>query len=417
MPQARVFHIHVHSWLASVSLTKLACREIIDESDVYIDVHKAIRRMAPAPKARYQRRSSHNGRHSDGDDGKSSEDTKIGEEDTAKTGLPRPALNPLAVAENGKGRERSGSPLRSTVLLRRSSANIDGRLENVPVRANFDDIKQHLKHLGPSNRASNPKVTKSTTVKIKPGVVVHDEPRSHTVAEEAIPEVPRYEEEDEPEDDETTSLLRAVTPKDGAHALAQSYGATSNATLPRSFDESPTRSALQAKAADTAKLEEQATQTSAHASTTDLPAAASTTPGVQTKKSTSSSSDTENLPETSPYGHRKSLFARSGSITEQVVETRGIKKTVLGMTSSNEDEDESRQSNKSGSRASLPSGVLPLIEAGDEEGSGSGSPTTPSPSNAEGDSPTTSTGGNQNGAGNGAGKKKTRRKKKKGGKP
>ena len=27
-------------------------REIIDESDVYVDVHKAIRRMAPAPRTR-----------------------------------------------------------------------------------------------------------------------------------------------------------------------------------------------------------------------------------------------------------------------------------------------------------------------------------------------------------------------------
>src|SRR4051794_35940735 len=28
------------------------CREIIDESDVFVDVHKAIRRMTPAPRTR-----------------------------------------------------------------------------------------------------------------------------------------------------------------------------------------------------------------------------------------------------------------------------------------------------------------------------------------------------------------------------
>lgn len=371
-------------------------REIIDESDVYIDVHKAIRRMAPAPKARYQRRHSHNGRPvADEEDGKSSEDTKVGEEEHL-----RPPLNPIA-SETSKGLERSGSPMTSTMLLRRSSANVDGRLENVPVRANFDDIKQHLKHLGPSNRASNPKTTRSTTVKIKPGVVVQDGLPSHPLTEEVIPENPRYEEE-EPEGNETTSLLRSITPKDGAHALAQTYGATS---LSRSFDDSS------APAAPQAKLEDQATQTSASPSTTDLPATAEESiPELSTKKSTSSSSETGEAVETNPYGHRKGLFARSGSITEQYVETRGIKKTVLGTTSSNEeDEDESRAENKMT--------VLPLTEESrDETGSGSGSPSTRSPAGAE-DSllPEGAQDGGNNGGG--GGKKKTRRKKKKGGKP
>lgn len=362
--------------------------------------------MAPAPKARYQRRPSHSGKPvADGDDGKSSEDTKVGEENTPQNDdSRRPALNP--VSDASKGRDRSGSPMTSTLLLRRSSAGVDGRMENVPVpvRASFDDIKQHLKHLGPSNRASNPKVTRSTTVKIKPGVVVHEQPRSHSVAEEVIPEVPRYEEE-EPEGDETTSLLKgAITPKDGVHALAQSYGATGTAAFSRSLDNS-TPSFPQMKTADTTKQEDQATQTSAHPSTTDLPAAASTVPELRTQKSTSSNSETEQ-PESNPYGHRNSLFARSGSITEQVVETRGIRKTVLGTTSSNEDEDEQRP--KSASRISL---ALSPVEGRDEEGSGSGQSTTPA---AEEGSQGQKEGSNENGNGNSAGKKKNRRKKRKG---
>lgn len=348
--------------------------------------------MAPAPKARFQRRSSHSGKpYTDGEDGKSSEDTKIGEEDTLQNDSHRPALNP--VSDASKGRDRSGSPMTSTLLLRRSSAGVDGRMENVPVRASFDDIKQHLKHLGPSNRASNPKITRSTTVKIKPGVVVHEHPSSHSVADEVIPEVPRYEEE-EPEGDETTSLLRgAITPKDGVHALAQSYGATGAAALSRSLDTSAP-SVPQLKTADTTQLEDQATQTSAHASTTDL------TTAPRAPKSNSSSSETEH-PESSPYGHRKGLFARSGSITEQVVETRGIRKTVLGMTSSNEDEEEHEQRLKSTS------------EGGDEEGSGSGpssSPAVEEGSNGQkGENNET-----ENGGGNSASKKKNRRKKRKG---
>jgi len=39
-------------------IEELIGEEIIDESDVYIDVHKAIRRLTPAPKARVQRRLS-----------------------------------------------------------------------------------------------------------------------------------------------------------------------------------------------------------------------------------------------------------------------------------------------------------------------------------------------------------------------
>lgn len=360
--------------------------------------------MAPAPKARFQRRLSHSSKPvTDGDDGKSSEDTKVGEEDAPQKDSQRPALRPATDAS--KGRDRSGSPMTSTVLLRRSSAGIDGRMENVPVRASFDDIKQHLKHLGPSNRASNPKVTRSTTVKIKPGVVVHEQPTSN-VAEEVIPEVPHYEEE-EAEGDETTSLLRgAITPKDGVHALAQSYGATGAANLSRSLSNT-TPSFPQTKTDESTKEEDQATQTSAHPSTTDLRAVTSTVPELRTKKSTSSSSDPDH-PESGPYSHRKSLFARSGSITEQVVETRGIRKTVLGMTSSNEDEEE--QHSKSASRVSL---ALSPTEGENGEGSGSGHS---SPPGGEGDSNAQKGGNNENEGGNGnsASKKKNRRKKRKG---
>ncbi|KAJ4393260.1 cell agglutination protein Mam3 [Gnomoniopsis smithogilvyi] len=387
-------------------IEELIGEEIIDESDVYIDVHKAIRRMAPAPKARFQRRSSHSGKPiADGDDAKSSEDTKVGVEETRQKDSQRPAINP--VSDASKPRDRSGSPMTSTLLLRRSSAGIDGRMENVPVRASFDDIKQHLKHLGPSNRASNPKVTRSTTVKIKPGVVVHEQPPPNSVADEVIPEVPHYEEE-EAEGDETTSLLRgAITPKDGVLALAQKYGATGATNLSRSLSNS-TPYFPPTKAADPAPKEDQATQTSAHASTTDLPAAATpNVPELRTKKSTSSSSEIE-PPESGPYGHRKGLFARSGSITEQVVETRGIRKTVLGMTSSNEDEEE--QHSKSASRVSL---VLSPTEGQNGEGSGSGHS---SPHGAQDDANGQKGGSNDNEGGNGnsASKKKNRRKKRKG---
>lgn len=367
--------------------------------------------MAPAPKAKYQRRLSHGGKSiADGNDGKSSEDTKVGEDEGLENGDTR-KRDVKPAAETGHVRERSGSPMTGTLLLRRSSAGPDGRLDNVPVRASFDDIKQHLKHLGPSNRASNPKTTRSTTVKIKPGIVVHEPPQSASLAGETIPEAPNDEGED---DDETTSLLRGkIIPKDGAHAVAQTYGATSIASLPRSGENTP----LITKSVDPTAQEDQATQTSAHASRTDLTAIAAESPPQRARSHRSSSgSETSPIDASSPFASasRKSLLARSGSITEQVVETRGIKKTILETTSSNDEDDEQRHHRMaSRSNLSLPStGLLSPVPGDEEETSPGASNSSPSPGESAGSSMANA--GNQNGGGNGGSKKKNRRKKRKG---
>lgn len=371
--------------------------------------------MAPAPKARYQRRLSQGGKSiADGNDGKFSEDTKVGDDEAHENGDgPKKDVRP----DIGLNRERSGSPMTQTLLLRRSSAGLDGRLENVPVRANFDDIKQHLKHLGPSNRASNPKTTRSTTVKIKPGIVVHDVPQPTSVAEEPIPEAPHDEGEDDNDNDndnETTSLLRGkVTPKDGAHALAQSYGATAAGSLPRSLPRNLDNAPF-IKTVDLSAQEDQATQTSAHASAVDLTSAeASRQPDVRSLRS-GSGSESSPIEPSSPYASRKSLLARSGSITEQVIETRGIKKTILETTSSN-DEDEEHRHQKMASRSNLSlasTGPLSPVAGGEEdtsqERSEMASPSIGGPASSTGST------GNQNGGGGSSGKKKNRRKKRKG---
>lgn len=387
---------------------------------MYIDVHKAIRRMAPAPKARYQRRHSHGQPTPDGNDGKSSEDTKVGEEDPSEAfDIQKRRYN--TVPEHNEHRDRSGSPRTGTFLLRRTSAGVDGRMENVPVRASFNDIRQHLKHLGPSNPASNPKATKSTTVKIKPGTVVTEPPRSNTVAEEVIQEEPRNEDEDEDEEgDETTSLLRGkvVAPKDGVQALAKSYGGTGASGQPRGLESAPSIKV------DVPR--EVAALTGARPGTADVTAAASSS----AKPEQGSSSDTSPTGSNSPYGHKKGLFARSGSITENVVESRGIRKVVLETTSSNDDEDEEQRvgtahSGKAASRTNLvltqTSEPSPPEGEGDEDGAGGASTDAGGP--AEGASGAGAAAESQNGGGSGGGgggggggKKKNRRKKRKGGK-
>ncbi|ROV92103.1 hypothetical protein VSDG_07537 [Cytospora chrysosperma] len=420
-------------------IEELIGEEIIDESDVYIDVHKAIRRMAPAPKARYQRRHSQGHPAPDANDGKSSEDTKVGEEDHSDN-YDNSKKRSNGVAESDEHRDRSGSPMTGTFLLRRTSAGVDGRMENVPVRASYNDIRQHLKHLGPSNPASNPKATKSTTVKVKPGTVIQDQPRSTTVAEEAIREEPQEETREEPQeeprddddddnDDEMTSLLRGkLVPKDGVQALAQSYGATGAAALSRSPENKPPIKVDVPKEAE-------AVQALAQASTAELRTATPTS--AKPEQRSGSSSDTSPTGSNSPYGYKKGLFARSGSITENVVESRGIRKVVLETTSSNSDEDEEQQGSMSAriasrSNLSLPNPPPPEGDE-DEEGNG-GVPTAAGVSEANANGSGASA-GNQNGdsndagggggsagggggggGGSGGGKKKNRRKKRKGGK-
>jgi metal transporter CNNM len=62
----------------------------------------------------------------------------------------------------------------TTFLLRRRSSGAAGgsldRATNHGIRSDDPDIRQHLKHLGPSNVASRPKATRISTVKIKQAV-------------------------------------------------------------------------------------------------------------------------------------------------------------------------------------------------------------------------------------------------------
>ncbi|BDD62893.1 hypothetical protein MAP00_007846 [Monascus purpureus] len=135
-------------------IEELIGEEIIDESDVFIDVHKAIRRMTPAPKARVPK-------------------GRVVEE-------------PPAVHFEGEHPEpQSEATERTSGELRRSS--IETPLPRFQMRIpNYqkdpdspdrwvthigatDEIREHLKHLGPSNLASRPRQTRYQNVKIKRG--------------------------------------------------------------------------------------------------------------------------------------------------------------------------------------------------------------------------------------------------------
>jgi metal transporter CNNM len=233
----------------------------------------------------------------------------------------------------------SSSPKTAMLMMRRSSAGVDGQFVKtaVPVRANFEDIKLHLKHLGPSNPATNPKKTQSTTVKVKPGTGTHSAPpRSASLAEPLVEELPAEE------GDETTSLLRPrMTPKDGIQVLRQQqrYGSVSPAVT---VQLAPPRNGVPTFVLDEAVDQvDKSTQTLAKAGQPDLASPSMETVGQQTRGASSSGESTVSITktETNTTLIAQRPYVRSGSITENVIESRGVRKVVLETSSSNDDEE------------------------------------------------------------------------------
>ncbi|KAH7346275.1 hypothetical protein BKA65DRAFT_273919 [Rhexocercosporidium sp. MPI-PUGE-AT-0058] len=296
-------------------IEELIGEEIIDESDVYIDVHKAIRRMAPAPKARAQR-----GSVAENPIVHMPEDRLIDfaeeQEPTVKKILSAEPTSEAATANYGT------SP--KTTFLRRSSSGMDGN--TIAVRGNMNDMREHLKHLGPSNLASRPKSTRYNTVKIKSALG----PRSESRTDSSIVQEPPHEERyldypsPAPEGGEGEGLLKSAGKEasDGVHALQQGYGSfgpnsaskLSNRQVdakndeneplirPRSRPESPTKPVTRVDSHESQK-----------------------------------SSDTLTSLRSVDSGHKRKGPARSGSITENIIEAGGVRKVVLETTSSGDD--------------------------------------------------------------------------------
>lgn len=137
-------------------IEELIGEEIIDESDVYIDVHKAIRRINPSPLAR--RTVSTHYRHTD---------TAIavatltaaapGLEHIENNDVKRNSEDLLVHEDHPSSEHEAGS---APPTMRRSSQQTS--LAGIP-----EDILPQLKFLGPANHAGNPRQTSSKTVKIK----------------------------------------------------------------------------------------------------------------------------------------------------------------------------------------------------------------------------------------------------------
>lgn len=290
-------------------IEELIGEEIVDESDVFIDVHKAIRRTNMAPRSRVPRIA--------------------GEKKAAVSAAP----DLIDISE--------GQTLESADLQRQNAQELDAakpqqaprRQSNNSLimdpktkqRASIDDVKEHLKHLGPSNLASRPKTTRYASVKIKPGTgnTAQQAPQTN---DRATPIRRISESHSEYGTGIGEGLLKSggKDASDGVQALVQDYG---------SIAKSPTaeRPASASKAVQSngfGLIEEP-----------DAESISNVRPPARTAEShdTISSLPTQQRSK-SPYYHRAP--ARSGSITENVVDTNGIRKVVLETTSSSDSNDE-----------------------------------------------------------------------------
>ncbi|KAI0540580.1 hypothetical protein GGR58DRAFT_460142 [Xylaria digitata] len=283
-------------------IEELIGEEIIDESDVYVDVHKAIRRAHPGPHVRVQRKDLMI-RDAAIRDGTLVDLAEEGcERKDDQSGQPR-----RSSSINGRSEHSilSQSPM-TTLLLRRTSADQNGKMVHttVPVKTNLEDMRDHFKNLGPSNPASNPKSTRVSAVKIKPGSTTTT-PTVHPMSES----IDIIREDSHSEADESTSLLRhQLTAKDGVRALHHSQYGSSNL----------------------AKADLLADDGQPLGKENNIP---------RTRQSTSSDGTTSLTDggEAEPVVRRRG-HVRSGSITENIVEAGGVRKVVLEANSSSESE-------------------------------------------------------------------------------
>lgn len=306
------------------------CREIIDESDVYIDVHKAIRRLAPAPTYRRAPKGQIVEEHTQlkpADDKliDIDEDNKQGDFEQPKKPLRVNSLDVRRSSDSPASGTHSSSLPKASFIMRRGSSAADG---NHTVRGSIAEMREQLKNIGPSNLASRPKSTRYSTVKIKPAQGYGQKMRNSSVSSEPYHDDPDHHDENRAigaQGGEGEGLLRNAGrgASDGVQALHQGYG-----SIERGSPSRDTKDKAQNVNFDGAEQ-----------------SLAKSLPGkVTLQVPGQESSGTETVQSLSDQAPKKRGIARSGSITENVVDANGVRKVVLQTTSSSDEDsdDESK---------------------------------------------------------------------------
>ena len=327
-------------------IEELIGEEIIDESDVFVDVHKAIRRLAPSPAYRTRFPKGHTVQverpATSGHDG---DLINIHEEETLSPVDIQRVKTIDGIAPKVKSSDRNASPRQAGVPMRRRSSATDHKHQ----RYSSDEVREHLKHLGPSNLASRPKATRLATVKIKRGNTTGNL-SSHTA--EAWNDAPSRKVSESAEGYQAgigEGLLHSAGKEasDAVQALHQGYG---------SFNGSPTKSRHHAPVgkgvqADPVNLMDDDHE---HGDVVDYGSGHGREEdwsGQDRGRNSWGRSTLRSLPKKenkveSPTQVRH-VPVRSGSITENIIDVNGVRKVVLQTnSSSSNDEDENSGANK-----------------------------------------------------------------------
>jgi len=220
--------------------------------------------------------------------------------------------------------ELAGNPKLSSFLLhRRSSGNVKQH-GSVPLD---EDVKQHLKHLGPSNAAKQPKTTRINTVKIKPGIIPEDgsTPKGDTI----VLGSPAHQ------GGVGEGILDNAgrEASDGVHTVAVGYGTM---TVQNADRESLNSGKLRSKPIEEDARSSKSNDADDADENTKLLVDSSSRPPRRPSVSTLGSLHSRESRSRSPP--RKRSTARSGSISENIVDLNGVKKIVLETTSSSDSE-------------------------------------------------------------------------------
>ncbi|KAH7167216.1 hypothetical protein DER46DRAFT_602084 [Fusarium sp. MPI-SDFR-AT-0072] len=145
-------------------IEELIGEEIVDESDVYVDVHKAIRRLTPAPRARRIHATAAAAaamatKKAPGDS------ILVDVEEHAEEHPPN--VETASFHSNYEGGFHNAA--KTAIHMKRRTS--DGGIEGTPVvvKASLDEMRSQLR-LGPANRAANPRSNTRSLFKIKQGL-------------------------------------------------------------------------------------------------------------------------------------------------------------------------------------------------------------------------------------------------------
>ncbi|EEP76262.1 hypothetical protein UREG_01111 [Uncinocarpus reesii 1704] len=309
-------------------IEELIGEEIIDESDVFIDVHKAIRRMAPAPKARVPKGQIVTEPPEDLISLQKTDNEEVSSGQRVSESSSR--LDDLQVSRRKQSTTEVGSPPPPTFKLRKSHTVDSNHGPEAPIiqRGTTPEIREHLKHLGPSNLASRPRQTRYNNVKIKPG--------GSTPLISSELDLRLQSPEPQRRLSESTSLIggpggskvisAGKTASGGVRAL-RAYGSTTDTPTQRASTQDAVPTVSRGVNTPSALLHP-APQYPGHRQDYLSP----------NNEPSSNSGTSSPSPISTPYFPRGPV--RSGSITEQVIDSNGIRKVILQTSDSHSASDE-----------------------------------------------------------------------------